>query len=70
MRKEGFSTVTLTRLHSMWKLKPWLDEVTVAKVEIMGGGYKEVLLKQIPKENYPKSLVENVSVLGFAHAGE
>lgn len=41
----------------IWSMiKPWLDEVTVDKVEIVGGGYKEVLLKQIPKENLPKGL--------------
>jgi len=40
---------------AVWAMiKPWLDEVTVANIEIVGGGYKEVLLKQIPKENLPK----------------
>lgn len=34
-------------------VRPWLDEVTVAKIEILGGGYKEALLSQIPKENLP-----------------
>ena len=40
---------------AVWAIiRPWLDEVTAAKVEIVGGGYKEALLKQIPKENLPK----------------
>lgn len=44
----GFSTV--------WSLiKPWLDEVTVAKIDILGSGYKDKLLAQIPKENLPKA---------------
>ncbi|KAG8964816.1 cytosolic factor, phosphatidylinositol/phosphatidylcholine transfer protein [Tulasnella sp. 408] len=40
---------------SVWSLiKPWLDEVTVAKIEVLGGSYKDKLLQQIPKENLPK----------------
>ena len=40
---------------AIWAMiRPWLDEITAAKIEIVGGGYKEVLLKQIPKENLPK----------------
>ncbi|KAF8903929.1 CRAL-TRIO domain-containing protein [Gymnopilus junonius] len=35
-------------------IKPWLDEVTVKKISILGSGYKDELLKQIPKENLPK----------------
>ncbi|KAF8075951.1 CRAL-TRIO domain-containing protein [Lyophyllum atratum] len=35
-------------------IKPWLDEVTVSKVDILGSGYKATLLKQIPLENLPK----------------
>lgn len=34
-------------------IKPWLDEVTVAKIDILGSGYKDKLLAQIPKENLP-----------------
>jgi len=34
-------------------IKPWLDEVTVAKINILGTGYKDVLLKQIDEENLP-----------------
>jgi hypothetical protein len=37
-------------------IKPWLDEVTVSKIDILGSGYKEKLLEQIPKENLPKDL--------------
>jgi hypothetical protein len=40
---------------AVWAIvKPWLDEVTVAKIEILGAGYKDALMKQIPKENLPK----------------
>jgi len=40
---------------AVWALiKPWLDEVTVAKINILGSGYKDTLLAQIPKENLPK----------------
>jgi hypothetical protein len=35
-------------------IKPWLDEVTVKKIDILGGSYKDTLLKQIPAENLPK----------------
>ncbi|PCH41679.1 hypothetical protein WOLCODRAFT_137541 [Wolfiporia cocos MD-104 SS10] len=35
-------------------IKPWLDEVTVSKIDILGGGYKDKLLAQIPAENLPK----------------
>jgi CRAL/TRIO domain len=42
---------------AIWAMiKPWLDEVTAAKIQIVGGGYKEVLLKGISKENLPKEL--------------
>lgn len=40
---------------AVWAIiKPWLDPVTVAKIDILGSGYKETLLKQIPAENLPK----------------
>ncbi|KAF7776811.1 hypothetical protein Agabi119p4_5204 [Agaricus bisporus var. burnettii] len=40
---------------AVWSvIKPWLDEVTVKKVDILGSGYKETLLQQISKENLPK----------------
>ncbi|KAF8960231.1 CRAL-TRIO domain-containing protein [Flammula alnicola] len=35
-------------------IKPWLDEVTVKKIDILGSGYRDTLLKQIPVENLPK----------------
>ncbi|KAI0075418.1 hypothetical protein K474DRAFT_1599802 [Panus rudis PR-1116 ss-1] len=43
----GFATV--------WSLiKPWLDEVTVAKIDILGSSYRDKLLQQIPVQNLPK----------------
>ena len=35
-------------------IKPWLDEVTVAKIDIIGSSYKDKLLAQIEPENLPK----------------
>lgn len=50
---------------AIWAMiKPWLDEATAAKVEIVGGGYKEVLLKQIPKENLPKEFGGECACVG------
>jgi len=37
-------------------VKPWLDEVTVAKIQVLGSKNKDVLLGQIPEENLPKGL--------------
>ncbi|EPQ59758.1 hypothetical protein GLOTRDRAFT_34584 [Gloeophyllum trabeum ATCC 11539] len=37
-------------------IKPWLDEVTVSKIDILGSGYKEKILQQIPAEHLPKEL--------------
>jgi len=40
---------------AVWSLvKPWLDEVTVAKIDIVGYSYQGKLLAQIPVENLPK----------------
>jgi len=40
---------------AVWTMiKPWLDEVTVSKIEILGSAYKDKLLAQIPAENLPK----------------
>ncbi|KAH7904254.1 CRAL-TRIO domain-containing protein, partial [Hygrophoropsis aurantiaca] len=40
---------------TVWALiKPWLDEVTVSKIEILGSSYKDKLLAQITPENLPK----------------
>ena len=45
----GFSTV--------WKfIKPWLDEVTVAKIAILGSSYQKELTDQVPRENLPTDL--------------
>jgi hypothetical protein len=42
---------------AVWSIiKPWLDEVTVAKINILGGSYKDTLLQQIDEENLPKVL--------------
>ncbi|KAH8834211.1 CRAL-TRIO domain-containing protein [Flagelloscypha sp. PMI_526] len=42
---------------TVWAIiKPWLDPVTVAKINILGSGYKETLLEQIPAENLPVEL--------------
>ena len=40
---------------TVWSIvKPWLDEVTVAKIDIVSSGMvKEKLLSQIPAENLP-----------------
>lgn len=35
-------------------VKKFLDPVTVAKIHVLGSGYKSELLAQIPKENLPK----------------
>ena len=34
-------------------VRPFLDEVTVAKIQVLGSGYKGELLKQIDEENLP-----------------
>ncbi|CAK5275918.1 unnamed protein product [Mycena citricolor] len=40
---------------AVWSIiKPWLDEVTVKKIDIIGSSYKDKLLAQIPAENLPK----------------
>jgi hypothetical protein len=42
---------------TVWSfVKPWLDEVTVAKISILGTNYKPTLLEQIPEENLPSDL--------------
>lgn len=43
----GFSTVFSV-------IKGWLDQVTVEKIHILGGGYQKELLAQVPAENLPK----------------
>lgn len=40
---------------AVWSMiKPWLDEVTVSKIDILGTSYKDKLLAQIPAENLPQ----------------
>lgn len=40
---------------AVWSIiRPWLDEVTVSKIDILGSAYKEKLLEQISEENLPK----------------
>jgi len=42
---------------AVWAIiRPWLDEVTVSKIDIIGASYREKLLAQIPAENLPKDL--------------
>jgi len=37
-------------------IRPWLDEVTVSKIDILGSDYKTKLMAQIPAESLPKDL--------------
>lgn len=42
---------------TVWSLvKGWLDEATVAKIHILGSGYKDDRLKQVPAASLPKFL--------------
>lgn len=45
-------------------IKPWLDEVTVSKIEIYDSVYADELLKQIPAENLPKDFGGKCSCAG------
>jgi len=50
---------------TVWSfIKPWLDEVTVAKIDILGSSYKEKLLAQISADNLPKELGGSCSCEG------
>ena len=50
----GFSTV--------WSfIKPWLDEATVAKIDILGSGYKESSSRRSPLRASPRSLAARAS---------
>ncbi|KAI0915438.1 cytosolic factor, phosphatidylinositol/phosphatidylcholine transfer protein [Taiwanofungus camphoratus] len=37
-------------------IKPWLDEATVAKIDIIGSNYKDKLLAQVTADNLPNDL--------------
>lgn len=58
---------------AVWAIiKPWLDEVTVKKINILGGTYREELLKHIPAESLPKQfggLCECVGGCDMSDAG-
>ncbi|KIJ41507.1 hypothetical protein M422DRAFT_255416 [Sphaerobolus stellatus SS14] len=42
---------------TIWSfVKPWLDEITVSNIDILGRNYKKRLLDQISAENLPKDL--------------
>jgi hypothetical protein len=50
---------------TVWSLiKPWLDEVTVSKISILGKNYQSELLKQIPAENLPTDFGGKCSCAG------
>ncbi|KAJ6513453.1 CRAL-TRIO domain-containing protein [Mycena sanguinolenta] len=50
---------------TVWTLiKPWLDEVTVAKIDILGSGYKDKLLAQIDANDLPKQFGGNCACPG------
>jgi hypothetical protein len=50
---------------AVWSvIKPWLDEVTVSKIDILGSAYKEALLKQISPENLPEEFGGTCRCLG------
>jgi len=50
---------------TVWSfIKPWLDEVTVSKIDIMGRDYKTKLLEQVPAENLPKDLGGSCECVG------
>jgi len=50
---------------TVWSfIKPWLDEVTVAKIDIIGSGYKDKLLAQIAADDLPKEFGGNCSCPG------
>ncbi|KAG6330452.1 hypothetical protein ID866_8640 [Astraeus odoratus] len=56
---------------AVWSIiKPWLDEVTVAKIDILGANYKEKLLAQIPAENLPADLGGKCQCVGGCSLGD
>ncbi|KII96177.1 hypothetical protein PLICRDRAFT_49072 [Plicaturopsis crispa FD-325 SS-3] len=56
---------------AVWSvIKPWLDEVTVSKIDILGSGYKEKLLQQISPENLPKEFGGTCACEGGCSLGD
>ncbi|KAJ7274579.1 CRAL-TRIO domain-containing protein [Mycena haematopus] len=50
---------------TVWSfIKPWLDEVTVAKIDILGSAYKDKLLAQIAADDLPKQFGGNCDCPG------
>jgi len=50
---------------AVWSIiRPWLDEVTVSKIDIIGGGFKDKLLSQIEPQNLPKEFGGTCSCYG------
>ncbi|KAJ7713583.1 CRAL-TRIO domain-containing protein [Mycena maculata] len=50
---------------TVWSfIKPWLDEVTVAKIDILNSSYKDKLLAQIDADNLPKQFGGNCTCAG------
>jgi hypothetical protein len=50
---------------AVWAIiKPWLDEVTVSKIDILGSSFKDALLAQIPEENFPTDFGGTCSCVG------
>lgn len=50
---------------TIWSvIKGYLDPVTAAKIDIIGSGYKDKLLAQIPKENLPKEFGGECACVG------
>ncbi|KAJ3567684.1 hypothetical protein NP233_g6207 [Leucocoprinus birnbaumii] len=51
---------------AVWALiKPWLDEVTVKKINILGSGYQKELIKQIGEDNLPKEFGGKCQCAGY-----
>lgn len=57
------SSIPFTQINAPWAfktvwgfVKPWLDEVTVSKIDILSSDYVKTLAQQIPLENLPKFL--------------
>lgn len=56
---------------TVWMIiKPWLDPVTVSKIDILSNNYKDKLLEQIPIENLPKDLGGTCQCSGGCSLGD